>query len=196
MKPFSHSPVALYARASLLVSLITLQLAVMTAGSFAQTPVPVASPMPTSSPLPTASPTPLDPAVYLPQASVQLPVSTVPTTPTLPSGLKTNSSSPSSQTLEVCAPDVFSITSLETASQAVTVTLTYDASCVGSKATIASLDGGTINGTPGAKQILVASDGTAVFTFQPPADPGLYNVVTTLGGYQRVLPFRVASKAN
>ena len=95
--------------------------------------------------------------------------------------------------LEVCTPDAFAITSLAADAGPATVTLLYNPACADLKVTVAPLDGGTLNGSAGGKQIAIGSDGKLTFVYQPPATPGYYNVVVSLGAYQRVLPFQVTA---
>ena len=149
--------------------------------------------------LPPASGTPaptVDLSLYLPQATVQTPptgnTSSVAASRVAASSVQ--SQAPAVNTpvnLDVCTAESFCVTNLSNAAQPVTVTLTYSTALAGATVVIASLDGGAINNSSGAKQVTVGTDGTVVFTFQPPAAPGLYNVVTTVGGYQRIMPFQV-----
>ena len=95
--------------------------------------------------------------------------------------------------------DLFSPTNLSIKPELATVTLTYDLACVGAKVVVAPLDGGVINGTPGGQTLQVGLDGTVLFSFQAPAGPGRYHVVTrlvtSLGSRERALPFDVIDPA-
>ncbi len=91
--------------------------------------------------------------------------------------------------------DLFSPTKLSITPELATVMLTYDLTCVGARVIVAPLDGGMINGTPGGQTLTVGLDGTVAFSFQAPASPGRYHVVTrlvtSLGSRERALPFDV-----
>ena len=91
--------------------------------------------------------------------------------------------------------DLFSPTKLSIQPELASVTLTYDLACVGAKVIVAPLDGGMINGVPGGRTLQVGPDGTVAFSFQAPASPGRYHVITRLvlplGSRERALPFDV-----
>ena len=176
--------------------------------SIAQTSSPVTSP--TASPDPTATSTPggsTNPALYLPQAaSVQVSSTGGANTPAVSqrkSGSRTaakgvtnsDTSAPPAQSLQVRSPDLFSPTSLSAQPQPATITLTYNVACAGSTVLVAPLDGGAINGTPGAQNVTVGADGTLVFSFQAPSGPGRYHVLTRLNGAEISFPFDVADPA-
>ena len=168
---------------------------------YSQTTLPAATPAESPAPSPIAFP--LSPELCHPQAVIQ--ISAPATTPT---ANKTSSSTVSSNihtanagipariTLDVMTPDAFAITRITTLASVVTITLKYNPACAGATTIVAPLDGGTINGTDGAKQLTVGSDGGLTFTFQAPSNLGLYNVQTVLGGCQRTLPFQVAASVD
>lgn len=97
------------------------------------------------------------------------------------------------------SPDLFSSTKLSLKPELAAVTLTYDLVCIGAKIIVAPLDGGAINGTPGGQTLRVGLDGKVTFSFQAPAAPGRYHVVTRLvtplGSKERALPFDVIDPA-
>ena len=150
--------------------------------SLAQVPAPGSTlgTAPTTSPGPTNV---VNLALYLPvSATVQI-------------GVQNGASILPSLSLQLNSPEFFSPTSLATQPQPVTVTLSYNLAAAGGSVMVAPLDGGTINGSPGGHTLTVGVDGALAFSFQAPARPGRYHVVTRLGSSETTLPFDVASPA-
>jgi hypothetical protein len=93
--------------------------------------------------------------------------------------------------LHLNSPCLFSPVVLSVQPQPATFTLTYNVAYAGASVLVAPLDGGLINGASGGRTITVGPTGTIVFTFQAPASPGRYHVITNLGGAEIALPFIV-----
>ena len=178
---------------------------VSVAHSQAQTTAPTTTPAAS----PAASPGPINPALYLPQAATVQVAGTGGSTTSATARVGTArtatnaTSTPPVQSLQVSSPDLFSPTALAAQPQPVTITLTYNVACAGATVLVAPLDGGTVNQvgggasqTAGAQQITVGADGTLAFSFQAPAGPGRYHVITRLGGVEMALPFDVPASGN
>lgn len=83
-----------------------------------------------------------------------------------------------------------------------TVTLTYGVGCAGQEVSIQPLNGGTLTASDANGKIctapadgfsiIVATDGTLTFNYQPPATTGTYQVLTRYDNVTTTLPFLVA----
>jgi hypothetical protein len=140
-----------------------------------------AAPIETPASSPTATPAPLggvNPAFVPQAANVQV--------------ASANGGPPTSAVpLLLNSPCLFSPVVLSVQPQLATFTLTYNVAYAGASVLVAPLDGGLINGAGGGQSMTVGPNGTIVFSFQAPASPGRYHVITNLGGTEIALPFIV-----